>query len=567
MLAFLAVILAATVTVDLKVRSHWENSLREQIRQGLTEKAELFAELVESSRDVPIETLVRRGARATQARVTVIDRTGKVLADSEADAATMENHATRPEFIEALRGRTGSSVRFSHTLGVDFMYVAVPASGGAVRVADPLSAIQQVTAQARRALFWATAWGLLAAIVIAGLAAHSISSRLRAMVRFAESIAAGDLSARPDPGSFDEIGQVAAAFDKTARNLERSFKALEESRRQLETLLNSIQEGVVAVSADQKVRWANASLRRRLCQDVHEGAPLIENIRDPDVLEVIQETMQDGNVHTARAGSVVPGRTYDVTAAPMPGGGAVAVFYDLTKIERVERTRRDFIANVSHELRTPLTSIQGYAETLQEAIPPEQEEMRRFAAIIAKNAARMERLTTDLLTLARVESGEQKLQRQPLAARQLLDDAAENYRDAARAAGVELVVEDAAPKAVVRADSDAVQQVFANLVDNALKYGAAGGRIVVGAQQQENAVEFYVRDFGGGIASEHIPRLFERFYRVDKGRSREAGGTGLGLAIVKHIVLKHGGAVRAESELNHGATFYFTLPMYRGAGS
>jgi two-component system phosphate regulon sensor histidine kinase PhoR len=241
----------------------------------------------------------------------------------------------------------------------------------------------------------------------------------------------------------------------------------------------------------------------------------------------------------------------------MPAG-AVAVLHDLTEIERVEKTRRDFIANVSHELRTPLTSIKGYAETLLDAQAPDGH-IREFLEVIRRNAERMARLTEDLLVLARVESGEQKLDIEPVSSRELLEDALAPFRNEAKASSVELALKDSI-EVVVEADRDALQQVFGNLIGNALKYAGTGGRIELGARPLDTSVEFYVRDFGPGIASEHLPRLFERFYRVDKARSREGGGTGLGLAIVKHIVLNHGGAVRAESELGHGCTFFFTLP-------
>jgi two-component system phosphate regulon sensor histidine kinase PhoR len=234
------------------------------------------------------------------------------------------------------------------------------------------------------------------------------------------------------------------------------------------------------------------------------------------------------------------------------------VLRDQTERDRVEKTRRDFIANVSHELRTPLTSIQGYAETLLDAVQ-ENGHSREFLEVIRKNAMRMSRLTEDLLTLARVESGEQRFDMQPAMPAELLREAVQSFREIARMQGTELQVEDSAPGPVI-ADREAIHQVFSNLIDNALKYGASGGRIVLGARPVASSVEFWVRDFGPGISSEHLPRLFERFYRVDKARSRESGGTGLGLAIAKHIVLAHGGTIRAESELNHGSMFLFTLP-------
>jgi two-component system phosphate regulon sensor histidine kinase PhoR len=245
----------------------------------------------------------------------------------------------------------------------------------------------------------------------------------------------------------------------------------------------------------------------------------------------------------------------------MLSGGWVAVLHDLTDAESIETTRRDFIANVSHELRTPLTSITGYAETLLDGVASE-ETRRDFLEIIRKNASRMTRLTEDLLVLTRVESGDKKLQLRTVSATELLRDASDYFHDHRGDSGLELDVVNEALK-MVSADRDAIFQVFSNLIDNACKYASQGGRILIGAHDVEGFVQFYVRDFGPGIASEHLPRLFERFYRVDKARSRESGGTGLGLAIAKHIMLAHGGIITAESELNHGCTFVFSIPEAR----
>jgi two-component system phosphate regulon sensor histidine kinase PhoR len=397
------------------------------------------------------------------------------------------------------------------------------------------------------------------AVGVAGIAARSMAQRLQRIVRFADRIAAGDLAARIEEPSADEIGQVATALDKTARHLEDSFAALQTSQHQLETLLNSMQDAVIAVSADDRVQWANQTMDKLVPQHTRKNAPLVETVRDPDFLSAVRGASEARKVFTARAASIVPGRTFDVTAAPMPGGGAVAVLRDLTETERVEKTRRDFIANVSHELRTPLTSIQGYTETLLDGAS-DNSHSREFLEIIRKSAVRMSRLTEDLLRLARVESGEQRFDIQPTAPAELLQEAVQSFRELARAQSVELKVEDDAI-VQVGADPEAIHQVFSNLVENALKYGASGGKVILGARPVQEGVEFYVQDFGPGVPFEHLPRLFERFYRVDKARSRESGGTGLGLAIAKHIVLAHGGSIRAQSELNHGSTFLFTLPL------
>lgn len=555
--AFLVVIAAATAVLDFTIRRAWDDSLRTEITQSLTQKTELFAQRVQNDKSQPLSEMVKEEALAAGARTTIIDRTGKVLGDSQANPDEMENHATRPEFVAALSGHPGAASRRSHTVGIEFLYVAVPIPGGAVRMAYPLSSLQQTTSAVRREIFRASLLAVLLAMLLAGGLAHLTARRLTRMVEFAGRVAKGDLTARLDETSFDEIGQVAGALDATARKLEESFAALESSRNQLEALLDGIQDAVIGVSSEGRVRWANDSMSRLLGEKIYAGGLIVETIRDPDFLSVVRESLAMGEIRSGKASGIVLGRIFDVTVAPIPGGGAVAVLHDLSDIERVEKTRRDFIANVSHELRTPLTSVQGYAETLLETSAL-QDPTREFLEIIRKNAVRMSRLTDDLLTLARVESGEQRMEVQPVAASALLADALQSFRPIAAARGMQLIVRDADPGEVL-ADTDAVHQVFANLIDNAIKYAAGGGAIEIGSRAVEHGVEFFVQDFGPGIASEHQARIFERFYRVDKSRSAETGGTGLGLSIVKHIVLNHGGRVRLESNLNHGATFHFTL--------
>ena len=331
-----------------------------------------------------------------------------------------------------------------------------------------------------------------------------------------------------------------------------------QNQRQLETLLNSMQDAVIAVDAEGRVQWANQGMQE-LTPRIRLHAPLVDTVRDPEFLRAVKEAVQTRTVRGGRAISIVSGKTFDVTAAPLPDGGAVAVLRDLTDRELLEKTRRDFIANVSHELRTPLTSIQGYSETLLDTIPQDSGQ-REFLEIIRKNAARMARLTEDLLALARVESGDKRFALESVAPEDLLRDAAQNFAETAGGRDLQLEVKDEATQRVL-ADRDAIHHVFGNLLENAVKYGGSGKQVILGARGVPDGVEFYVQDFGPGIPSEHLPRLFERFYRVDKARSRESGGTGLGLSIAKHIVLAHDGAIRAESELNHGATFLFTLPF------
>jgi two-component system phosphate regulon sensor histidine kinase PhoR len=414
-----------------------------------------------------------------------------------------------------------------------------------------------------REALWAGLIALAIALPIATWAAGRVTRRLERVVAFARRIADGDLSARLDyEGHDDELAGMEAALNQTAEQLGQSFAELESQRQELATMLDSMQEAVVAITPEGYVRWSNAVMRRIAGTQIHPGRPLVHAVRDPEVLACIRAALQHSEVRFGRASSLAPGRIFEINAAPLPSGGALVVLHDVTGIEAAEKSRRDFIANVSHELRTPLTSIQGYVETLVEDPHPNPETTREFLGVILKNATRMNRLTEDLLALASVESPNYKVTPQPTRASALVEDAIESLGGMVVDSEVEL--ESAgAPEALIMADPDAMNQVFGNLIENALKYGKAGGRIRVGAQLLETEVEFSVKDFGPGIAFEHLERIFERFYRVDKARSRESGGTGLGLAIVKHIVQAHGGRIWAESELGAGATFHFTLPLAR----
>jgi two-component system, OmpR family, phosphate regulon sensor histidine kinase PhoR len=557
--AFVAVIAVATLTLDFSVRRAWENFLRRDIERLLVEKAQSFALRMQNDREHTLQDMAVEEAKITDTRVTIIARDGTVLADSEADPKTMENHASRPEVAAALKGQTGANTRASATVGTEFFYVAVPSGDKVTRLAYPLATIRSHISEIEGALLRGTLLALLFALALAVIVAQLISSRLRRIVRFAERVSSGDLSARIAEKGGDEIAQVAMALDRTARRLEENFTSIRQNRSDLEALLNSMKDGVIAVSADMKVLWANDAISTMVHQPLRIGAPVTELVRHPDFLATLRAALETKQRETTIATSLAGRGSFSITAEPLPDGGVVSVLHDISEVERVEKTRRDFIANVSHELRTPLTSIRGYAETLLDSDQAVNGNVREFLQVIRRNAERMSRLTEDLLVLARVESGEEKLDLRPHPARVLVAEAVSSMQEDARTANVELTI-SAVPDTMVIADSYAIHQVFANLVSNALRYAQSGKKVVLGANDQPGFVEFFVQDFGPGIGSEHLPRIFERFYRVDKARSRETGGTGLGLAIVKHIVLNHSGAVKVESTVGRGSTFFFTLP-------
>jgi two-component system phosphate regulon sensor histidine kinase PhoR len=551
--SFVLVLAIGTAILDFSLGRIVEDSLRNQLAQSLAGKARLLASEAKQGQPLELKQLAMRGELDAGAEVTFFAHDGGVFASSQ----PVENGDQLPPEV---RQATRDAKSVGQSQRNDNLYVAVAGDGLIVRLAASLSGIHAIMRVLRRDLLLVSLVAMALATLLAAFLAHRGAARLDRIVTFANRISAGDFSARVEEGNLDEISEVAHALDATAERLEASFRALEAKQRELAALLDSMQEAVVAVDAAGRISWSNAVMQRIVPGAVRQGHALVHAVRDPEVLACVEAALHHRELRSGKATSVAPGRIFEVNATPTPDGGAVAVLHDVTEIERAEKTRRDFIANVSHELRTPLTSISGYVETLLDGTLKIPVSAREFLTTILKNAARMTRLTEDLLALASVESGDYKVKLRPVSASSLVHDAIESLTGMVLDSDVTLE-SGGATGATVLADEDALTQVFGNLIENAMKYGKGGRRVLVGAREMEDCVEFSVQDFGPGIAFEHLDRIFERFYRVDKARSRESGGTGLGLAIAKHIVLAHGGTIRVESELGFGATFLFTLPL------
>ncbi len=560
LVAMVLVLLVAAGMLDVSQQNFLERTLQNRLAQSLEIKAQSLALRVSSADPSSLPSIAQYEAGAAGERVSIVSRDGKVFADSDgtqnsAASASSSSVLNSPE-VRAITERNRES---GHHAARGVLYVAVPAGAYIVRLGASLGDITDSLRVVRTSLLWATLLALLLATLMSALLAHGVARRLARIVEFAHRLSEGDFSARIHETGHDEITDVADALDATAVRVEAVFRELQDSRKEMETVLDSMEEAVIAVDAQGRIHWTNRVMVRLMGAPIHAGTGLVQTVRDPDLLACVEQALRLRVVANARAKAVVSGRIFDVSAAPMLGGSAVVVLHDVTEIDRVEKTRRDFIANVSHELRTPLTSISGYAETMLEGDAELASQTREFLAIICRNAARMTRLTEGLLALARIESGEYKLNRKPVAASVLIEEAAAIMAGGLLMDGDVVLERREVAHATVMADTDAILQVLSNLLENAVKYGGAR-RIVIGSRIVGDAVEFFVQDFGAGIASEHLARIFERFYRVDKGRSLESGGTGLGLSIAKHIILAHGGTIRAESDLNRGSTFFFTLP-------
>jgi len=468
-LSLVAVLALALIAVDYLVTQRVQETFSDQLRQELAEKARTIALMLP-----PKPADFGQLAKATGARLTWVDATGRVLGDSDSDPSGMDNHKARPEVAAALQGQVGSSLRMSPTLGVRLFYVAIPYQGGALRLAVPAAAVDAQVHAIRNDVLLSTALAFLPIVIVAAIFARHISGRLGTIIDFTRQLADGNFRARLPGSSRGVLGALSTKLNETSEKLEFMLDRLETEHAEL---------------------------------------------------------------------------------------------------EKLENIRKDFVINVSHELRTPLASIQGYTETLLDGAIHDPANNIKFLNIIRQNAERLARLTADLLTLSRVELNQHEFKFASYYAHRILSDNLDGMRPIAERRGIQLVLqptesETTSEGAEVFCDAEAVHQILTNLLDNAIKYTPDGGTVTVGARQLSASndpagrVEFFVRDTGSGIPANDIPRLFERFYRVDKARSRALGGTGLGLAIVKHLARSQNGEVRVESQVDKGSTFFFTLPVH-----
>jgi signal transduction histidine kinase len=536
------------------------NSLRRNLEGELAHTLENEARVLATAAagaDGDYTEALRHFLEGSDHRVTVLNREGTVLVtlDTVESPFGQDEHEL-PEVRAAVERGHGIDTRRDGPLEAERMHVAVLAGLRVVRLSAPTAPLEDVVARARRAMLGAAALALLIGSLLALIAGQSIALPLTQITTAARAIAQGQLPRFPRSGIPDIDGMV-QALRQMHRQMDERFTALKAEQAASAALVESMVEGVLAADGRGRITTANAAARRLLGYGESDTLPDLPTLFRAKAAREVVDAVREGRAVQDRQ-LEVDGRTLLVNARPLGGDGAVLVLHDLTELRRLENVRRDFVANVSHELKTPLTSISGYAETLL-ADAPEPATTARFLQTILSNARRMQRLVDDLLDLSRIESGRWQPRPEPVdvatAAREVITALA----DRAVAREVTLDVDVPEDATVAFADPDALRQILTNLVDNSIRYSPRG-LVTVGARPLDGGVEVWVRDDGAGIASDHLPRIFERFYRVDPSRSREEGGTGLGLAIVKHMTEGHGGRVTAESTIGRGTTIRCWFP-------
>lgn len=510
---------------------------------------------------------------ASGARVTVITANGLVLADSQSDPQTMENHAGRPEIMDALAKGSGQSIRHSVTINRDLLYFAVrqniPGESPLVlRFALPLANVEEVLAEFRKRLWAASFVILLVAGGVSLLFSRGFTARVERLKDFSRRVAEGDFRPLPRDGSGDALEALGLSLNRTAARLDRTIRTLVEERNLSSAILGSMVEGVAVVDGSEHLVFANQGFADILGLDVPPvpGSSLLEVVRQTDLIEAVRQVLRgESRVQSEIATGTLRQHYFATTVAAVQAGdtsGAVVVLHDITELRKLERVRRDFVANVSHELRTPLTAIQGFAETLLAGAIDDPHNRTRFLEIILEHSRRLARLTEDLLMLSKMDAERLELEFQRISISQLMESCLETSQHRAKEKNLEIRLE--APNGLpdVSGDRRRLAEVLQNLLDNAIQYTMPGGKITLSAKARSGEVIVTVSDTGIGIPRADQPRIFERFYRVDAARSREAGGTGLGLSIAKHLVEAHGGRLWVESELRQGSRFHFSVPIF-----
>lgn len=571
-IGYLLVVLATVALLGAYLEDRTEDRYISGFRRQLQQEANALGAVMLDTDQSRLEILAVKIGKSLGRRITVIDPSGRVLADSLLDPDKMPSHANRPEIAAALSSGHGFSVRHSDTLNTDMMYVAVRRQEAGktvvVRISDPLSDVSAVASQIRTTF----AIAALIALIVAGIVSLKLSSGVVASIvgltGTARRIARGDfgLNVALPSNTGDEVTELGLTLNSLAAELRRTVRQLREDKRKMETVFEKTDDGLIVLGKSGCIDVINPSAADMLAIDRKSaaGRTIIEATLNHEFAELVERVMRTNSPATLEILLTgPPERSARIYATSLgqedQAEGAIIVMHDVTAARRVDELRQDFVANVSHELRTPLASIRAMAETVALRGREKPEIAKNFAENIVKETDRLVRLADDLLEIAGTEARQRPLREEEFSILEVAEDAAAKLYPSAMHKGVSLLL-DVDPDILARGDKDGIWQVMVNLVDNAVAYTSGGGKVTVSAVEHNGFVEVSVSDTGIGIPAADIPRIFERFYRVDKARSRASGGTGLGLSIVKHLIEAHGGKLSVKSELGTGSTFTFSIP-------
>ncbi len=555
-----------------------DNSLRD-LKISLVNQAQLIENQISvipitTGQISALESLVKNLSSKIKSRITIIDRKGQVLADSQKllkEIPEMENHASRPEVKLALSGLIGEEIRYSSTLKMKMLYIAVPinsAAGitGVIRLALSLTNVERMLAGIRNAIIYSILIALALAIILGILMTSGIIRPINKIINVSRKFSSGDFSHKIHHNSGDEIGELAATLNKMAEDIEDKVKAVNLQGQQLGAIFNSMIEGVIVTDEQGCIISVNQAVEKifAISKQETKGKFFLEAIHNNDIAAIISAVTKTGKPVSKEITLVYPLQgIFEINVNPIFDGlvvsGCLAVVHDITEIRRLETMRRDFVANVSHELKTPLTSIKGFVETLLEGALEDKENNRNFLKIIQEHAQRLENLVNDLLSLSHLESKGMIIEKSDFNFSSLVKEVLIVFSAQIKDKSVE-VINQLPQELVVKGDRKRIEQVLINLIDNAIKFNRNKGSIKIYCQDQAGHLKVVIEDSGVGVPQNDVARIFERFYRVDKARSRQLGGTGLGLSIVKHIIELHGGSIGVESTEGLGSKFWFSLP-------
>ncbi len=601
--SYICVILASFGSIAFFLDKNLEENSLHSIQSSLIIQANLIESQINRKQlrqeDIPhLESLVKALKLKTNCRITIINNKGRVLADSDKtqeEIPQMENHLSRPEVKAAFAGETGINTRYSATLKFNMLYVALPIRDnaeipGVIRLSLPLEGVQKTLFAIRKIVIIGLAFALIFAFILGSILSGRTINQINRMIQVSRKFSRGDFSHKIIRISKDEVGELAFTLNKMAQDIEDKIKETKAQNQKLAVIFDSMIEGVIVIDKTLNIISINPAVEKifNVSRKNVEGKAFLEAIRNNDIYEIISNVLFEGKSLSAEIALVLPvHKTFEINATPIfdtsaslgvdpkrlllneaEGSqrsdnniviGCLVVIHDITEIKKLETIRKDFVANVSHELKTPLTSIKGFVETLLEGAIDDKENNRNFLKIIRNHTERLDSLVKDLLSLSQLESKEIILKKTNLNLNHLVEDVISGFKSQIKKKNIE-IKNELANDIFLAADKDKIEQVLTNLIDNAIKFNKENGIIRIYCEKTNNEIKIYIEDSGIGIPVKDISRIFERFYRVDKARSRELGGTGLGLSIAKHIVELHDGTIGAESVEDAGSKFWFTLP-------